>query len=173
MESEDRVKEAREQIWGATKKHRWIGCLVSFHTDFLYRDEDVAGEMLDLLDEQIAWREQTLKELSVPKAALQRSYDWMRWCDRCSLILCGDDVPAMGRHVEIITDSTGRRFDMRCGDDECIQIMPWPFSEQAFELELETRMLNQLSFADDADLAENLMESDVVKRRFQLQADFK
>lgn len=169
MKSDDRVEDAKRQIWEAKKKHRWIGCLVSFHTDFLYRGEDVSGEMRRLLDEEIKWRDRTITELEVSPELLQRSYDWMRWCDRCSLILCGDDVPAMGRQVEIITDSTGKRFDMSSDADSYLRIKPWPFAVPTFRLTVETRTVEQLTFSDDADLATKLREADVSIIEFKLR----
>ncbi len=171
MRSDNRFEEARSSIWEATKKHRWIGCLVSFHTDFLYRDEDVSDEMHRLLDEEAARRDRTLSELNITPTMLQRSYDWMRWCDRCSLILCGDDVPAMGRHVEIITDSTGQRFEIRQDEDERKRVKPWPFVEQPICLKLETRTVKQHTLSDDFELETKIREADVSTSEFLLYGE--
>lgn len=170
MSSEERVKDARSQIWEACKKHRWIGLLVSLHNDSLYRNEPVADEMQSLLDDERKRRSEVLNDLEVTSDDLQASYDWMSWCDRCSLILSGKDVPAMQRRVEIITTSQGQRYDLQQDKSGILHIEPWPFRERDFKVSIEARTLRQLSYQDDAELADALRHSSVHDEIFSFQS---
>ena len=168
LAAKERVLEAQRQIWEATKKHRWIGLLVSVHTDSLYRAESVSNEMERLLDAELHRRTEVLSSLKVGLGELQQSYDWMEWCDRLSLILAGNDVPAMERRIEIITNTRGERFDMHQSKEGLLHVEPWPFRKQEFSLTIEYRSLTQLTYADDAELALALQNATVKIRRFKL-----
>ncbi len=169
MEAKDRVTDARTQIWEAVKKHRWIGLLVSLHNHVLYEHEPASNEMRLLLDEESERRARVLAQLNVTAEQLRRSYDWMHWCDRCSLILSGNDIPAMQRHVEIVTNSQGVRYDLHADREGTLHVEPWPFRRRQIELALETRELRQLAFPDDAQLAKALRDATVEEVKFRFE----
>ncbi len=168
LREESRVEEMRDRIDEAYRKHTWIGLLQSKHADSLYRGEDVGSEMVAMLDAEAKRRLVAIKSLSVEEAALQQSYDWMRFCDRLSLILCGNDIPAMTRQLEISTDSSGKRSTIWQNEDEVVTIVPWPFVPEDFTLSIEYRSLKQLWFVDDADLGRQLREAIVDTRKFRM-----
>ncbi len=147
-----RVAQTQQRIDEAFRKHSWLGVLQSKHAECLYRGEDAARDMQRLLDEEAKRRAVTLKRLEIEPAIVQTSYDWMRFCDRLSLILCGSDVPAMTRRLEIISDDVGRRFEIWRDDTEHLRIAPWPFARATLELSVECRTLVELSYTDDAAL---------------------
>ena len=164
MKDENRVDEMQDRIDEAYRKHTWMGIIQSKHAECLYRDEDTADEMQRMLDSESNRRHESLIRLDVDPAILQKSYDWMHFCDRLSLILCGNDVPAMNRQLEIITDTSGTRFDLWQDEQDRIRIKPWPFSKNNFELSVEYRVVNQLSFVDDSHLGESLSACRVESR---------
>lgn len=161
MDDATRVREAEACIRRATMKDRWIGLLVSFHNNVLYEGEETCVEMKSFLKDQVAWRRKTLAELRSNQAQLQQAYDWLQWCDRCSLLLCGNDVPAMERRVEITTHSNGQRFEIWQASNGNLQLAPWPFRSESVTVCWEKRTLKQLSFGDDKELQRALEESDV------------
>lgn len=169
MASDNRRKDAEGHIWEARKKHRWIGLLVSFHTDFLYREESVSVEMSQFLDEEAMRRETVLKELNTTTDALQTAYDWMHWCDRLSLTLAGGDVPAMQRRVEIITNSLGQRYDLHQTKTGSLHVEPWPFRNSKFTVSVEDRTLTQLAFHDDEELRKALCATKVNERCYTFE----
>lgn len=169
MASDDRRKDAESHIWEARKKHRWIGLLVSFHTDVLYREESVSAEMSQFLEKEEIRRAAVLDELNATTDDLQNAYDWMHWCDRLSLILAGEDVPAMQRHVEIITNSLGQRYDLHQAKDGSLQVDPWPFRRQQFTVAIEGRTITQLAFRDDEELSDALCHAKVTERTHKFE----
>ncbi len=156
MQDDKRAAETQNRIDEAFRKHSWLGVLQSKHADCLYRGEDTTPEMQQMLDGESQRREAALTRLRIEPTLVQKTYDWMHLCDRLSLILCGDDVPAMHRRLEIITNVGGTRFELWQDDTECIRIAPWPFADETVTLSVEYRTLKQLSYADDAELGEAL-----------------
>ncbi len=156
INAEERVVEMQDRIDEAFRKHSWLGVMQSKHADCLYRGEDTTAAMQHMLDIESTRRETVLKRLEVDAASVQDAHDWMHFCDRLSLILCGNDVPAMHRQLEIITNARGTRFDIWQDEAECLRISPWPFTDGRVELSVEYRTLQKLSYADDAELGEAL-----------------
>jgi len=154
MKDENRVQEMQARIEEAYRKHTWLGIMQSKHAECLYSREDVTADMERMLKVEAKRRSAAMANLDIEPTTVQSTYDWMQFCDRFSLILCGDDVPAMNRRLEIITDSAGTRFDVWQDEDDRIRADPWPFDTDQVELRVEYRILKQLSFADDAELNE-------------------
>jgi len=168
MQDEDRVITMQDRIDEGFRKHSWLGVLQSLHAECLYRGQDTATEMQPMLDIEKKRREVMLQQLKVDATRVQKTYDWMHFCDRLSLILCGCDVPAMNRHLEIITNDEGTRFEIWQDESDRIRISPWPFVQDTVEISVEYRTLKQLSFADDAELGERLNASKVELRKFSI-----
>jgi len=164
MKDDKRAVEMQDRIDEAFRKHSWLGVMQSKHADCLYRGEDTTAEMQRMLDAESARREAVLKRLRIEPTVVQVTYDWMHFCDRLSLILCGNDVPAMHRHLEIITNDEGTRFEIWQDETDCIRVAPWPFVDETVELPVEYRTVKQLSYADDAALGNALNECPVKLR---------
>lgn len=161
MDDVTRVKEASACIRRAATKDRWMGLLVSLHNDVLYGDEDTCQDMRSMLTEQALWREKTLAELKTTRDHLQLAYDWLQWCDRCSLLLCGSDVPAMQRRIEIVSHSNGQTFYIWRDSNDCLRLEPWPFRTDLLVVCWEQRTLRQLSFRDDTALQTALDNAEI------------
>lgn len=171
MSAEKRFTEVRDRIENAYRKHRWIGLLESSHADFLYAEQKVSKSLEDLLETETKRRKLVLRGLKRKKCDLEKSYEIMRWCDRCSLVLCQDKVPAMGRHLEILTRSNGTRYDISRRKDDSVTVEPWPFALDEFSISVEVHTLRQLSFADDAELKRALNECEPKFRTWQFKKD--
>jgi len=168
MTAETRVSEMQTRIDDAYRKHSWLGVMQSKHAECLYCGEDTSSDMQQMLDTESERRETILKRLGIAAATVQRTYDWMHFCDRLSLILCGNDVPAMNRSLEITTDSEGSRSEIWQDEHERTRISPWPFLTETIELSIEQRTLKQLSLVDDAELGESLRAYQVELRIFNI-----
>lgn len=171
MKSDKRIAETQNRIDEAFRKHSWFGVMQSKHADCLYRGEDTTAAMQQMLDAEDQRREATLKRLRIDAVRVQETYDWMHFCDRLSLILCGDDIPVMHRRLEIITNDGGTRFEIWEDDTECVRVAPWPFVDKTVELSVEYRTLKNLSYVDDAELGQALKVCPVELRTFVLQND--
>jgi len=171
MQDEDRVVTMQDRIDEGFRKHSWLGVLQSLHAECLYRGEDTAKEMRPMMDMEKKRRERTLTQLLVDATLVQRTYDWMHFCDRLSLILCGDDVPPMNRRLEIITNEEGTRFEIWQDAHERLRVSPWPFVEDSVDLSIEYRTVKQLLFVDDAELGEALKACPVELIKFVICAN--
>lgn len=169
MKDDQRAAETQDRIDEAFRKHSWLGVMQSKHADCLYRGEDTTAAMQQMLDAEDERREATLTRLQIDPVRVQETYDWMHFCDRLSLILCGDDIPAMHRRLEIITKDGGTRFEIWEDDTECVRVAPWPFVDETVELSVEYRTLKQLSYVDDAELGDALKASPVELRTIVLR----
>lgn len=170
MTDEDRAVEMQKRIDESFRKHSWLGVLQSTHADCLYRGEETTAELQHLLVAEGRRREEVLGRLQVEPALVQQTYEWMHFCDRLSLILAGDDAPAMHRRLEIITNQDGTRFDIWQDDSGVFRVSPWPFVHDTVQLSLEFRTLTQLSYADDAELGRDLRRCPVQLRTMVLRA---
>lgn len=155
MSDQQRFEEVRDRLRNAYRKHRWIGLLESMHADFLYSDQDVCSELAELLDSGQSKRKTVSRQLATTKAKLKHAYDIMKWCDRCSLILCQGKVPAMERRLEI-NSLHKDRYEIWQREDKSLCIAPWPFSTDSFEVGVEVFELQQLSFENDRELGDAL-----------------
>ena len=170
LDDENRVDEMQDRIDEAYRKHTWMGIMQSKHAECLYRNEDTASEMQRMLNREGERRHASLIRLGIDPAIVQKTYDWMHFCDRLSLILCGNDVPAMNRRLEVVTNANGCRFETWQDDQDRIRVEPWPFSTDNFELSVEYRVLEKLSFVDDSALGEALQACQVESRTMPIVA---
>lgn len=170
MKDRKRADEMRNRIDEAFRKHSWLGVMQSKHADCLYRGEDTTADMQQMLDAEAQRREAALTRLEIKPTLVQATYDWMHFCDRLSLILCGNDVPAMHRRLEIMTNHGGTRFEIWQDDTDCIRVAPWPFIDEIVGLSLEYRTVKQLSYADDEELGTALKACPVDVRTLAMRS---
>jgi len=112
--------------------------LISMHSCFLNQGKgDENAEIAEFLDEQRQRQQQWREELDITKDAALVAYDFMRWCDRLSLILCQRQVPMGGRKLEIITDSEGLSYSLFRSEQGDLTVDPWPFSTDSFSVSVD------------------------------------
>lgn len=167
MTADLRYKKVRDCLENSYRKHRWIGLLESRHAEFLYGNEErVSAELKELLRTERERRKQVLAELELSGDDLHTAYEVMRWCDRCSLILCQDRIPAMGRSLEVITFADGTRVDLRQDESGLLTVSPWIFQSDHLEVTVEEHRLTQLAFNDDKELEDALRDATTQVRCF-------
>ena len=81
-----------EHIEQALYRGRWVALLTSMHTCFLNQGAD-STDIAEFVKEQEKLQKQWRKELGISKAEAESSYQFMKWCDRLSLILCQHQIP--------------------------------------------------------------------------------
>jgi hypothetical protein len=148
---------------------QWRSLLTSMHMSFLY--ESLRGQQQEtdaFLDEQKAGQQRWRRGLKITKAEAQQAYDLMQWCDRLSLILCRQELPEMGRHLEISTGPDGQRHEVaQPVAGGTIGIMPWPFAVREFSVSVEACQLSQLQFKNDEELSKAISEAPIVTLRWE------
>ena len=160
----ERFEEVQRRIESGYRKHRWIGLLAARHAEELYRHEAVSKKLAELLDVERRKRPALLDELRTTETALEVAYAVFQWCDRTSLILCQNALPAMQRRIEIAPLGDGKRYEIWQNVDRNVSVHPWPFSSDYFDQHVEVRTITQLSFTADRELEVCLRQSPVEKR---------
>ncbi|MEG3438638.1 DUF3891 family protein [Pannus brasiliensis CCIBt3594] len=147
----------RKHIENARYRGRWVTFLTSKHCCFLNdKKRSVSGEWKDFLDEQAEIQRRFPKELDIDEEEAERAYQFMRWCDRLSLILTRRQIPEAGRALEITSGIDGIRYDVRQIEDGRLTIEPWCFEETEFTVSVESIELSRLQFNDNEDLVNAL-----------------
>jgi hypothetical protein len=151
-------------------KGQWIAMLISMHMSFLYESMRGKGKELDtFLDEQKQHQEQWRKSLKVSQQEAKSAYALMQWCDRFSLILCRNELPAGERLLEVSTGPDGTKYEVMQQGDNTVVVKPWPFDEDEFEISIEAIYLNQLSFKNDQELLATLKKSTIKDKTWLLR----
>ena len=166
------LEQARGVLGAARFQGRWRSLLTSLHLSVLY--ESLRGQQKEtdaFLDELRASQEAWRKELKISKKEAQQAYDLLHWCDRLSLILCRQEIPEMGRAVEIYRGPGGGTTHTLAQPvaGGPVVVSPWPFREKAFAVSVEAGLLQQLQFKDDAELAAALRAAPIETLRWELR----
>lgn len=162
LDTESSLSKLKEHIAKARYRSRWVTLLTSKHICFL--SQSLWGESEewdDFLDEQIKLQEDYRQALGIDKDAADRAYQFMRWCDRLSLILVQQQIPDAGRSVEITSGIDGQRYDMRELPNGKLTVEPWPFEEDEFTVNVEACHLSQLKFDSNEALTEALQTAPI------------
>lgn len=147
IQSEQLLKEAY-------RKHAWTYLLIGMHYEYLYAGQEVDKRLQLILEDVKGKRKEILHRRSWTADLLDRTYGQLRFCDRLSLLLCGNDIPALGRAVEI-NDGLGEpAFLTQDPETQLLNIDPWPFALTAFTVSAECFLLTRLSFPSSKVLGE-------------------
>jgi hypothetical protein len=151
-------------------KGQWIALLISMHMSFLY--EEKRGESKDIdefLDLQKSNQQKWRRQLKITVKEASQAYAIMQWCDRFSLILCRNELPAGERALEVTKGPDGKRYEVIQKATEIVTVNPWPFHEDNFSLSIEASRVSQLSFDNDRQLLDTLRQSTVIEKKWLLK----
>ncbi|WP_238751596.1 DUF3891 family protein [Neolewinella maritima] len=175
MDTEDAQRSLQSEalLADAHRKHAWTYLLLGMHYEFLYAGQSVDERLKALLKDIATRRKQLLRQRHWKQKVLATTYGYLRFCDRLSLILCGEDVPTLGRQLEI-NDALGKVHYLRQQPDtERLTVTPWPFTTDRFTVRGESFVVQQLAFASSAALGDVLRDTvaEVREWEFVRQAD--
>ncbi|NDJ17561.1 DUF3891 family protein [Myxacorys almedinensis] len=149
--------QMRKHLEDSLYRGRWVALLTSMHMSRLNASQrGTSKEADEFLDEQRAAQKRWCKELKISQEDASSAYDFMQWCDRCSLILCQGELPDDERALEISKAHDGKRYDIRQFADGLITVEPWCFETDRFTVNVEVSYLKQIKFDDNASLTEAL-----------------
>lgn len=158
----DSVEPLKKHLENARYRGRWVTLLTSKHICFLNQDRwGTSQEWDDFLHEQVEQQEVWRKALGITKDEAERAYQFMRWCDRLSLILAQQKIPDAGRALEITSGIDDQRYDVRQLPDGKLTVEPWPFEEDEFTVNVEAICLSELKYEDNAALVAALKTSPI------------
>ena len=169
------LEQARGVLHAARFQGQWRSLLTSQHLSCLYEPlRGSAPATTAFLDELKKSRQRWGRALKTTPAEARQAYDLLHWCDRLSLILCRDELPEMGREVEIYHSpqrpAAGPHYVRQPGGPGTpVVVRPWPFVADALAVSVEASELHQLRFRDDAALAGALRTAPVRTLRWELR----
>lgn len=147
LEREIALEQMRRHAEDALYRGRWVAMLTSMHLCFLNEGRRAQlAELGEFLDQQYRLQHQWRTELEVSKDAAESAYRFMRWCDRMSLILCQQQVPDAGRHLEVQIGPDGERYSVYQQANGTLGVTPWPFNQPQITVNVEACCLAQLQF---------------------------
>jgi hypothetical protein len=162
LNKDSSIEPLAKHIMNARYRGRWVTLLISKHVCFLNQDKwGTSKEWDDFLNEQVQNQEKWRQALGIEKEEAERAYQFMRWCDRLSLILAQKQIPAAGRALEITSGIDGQRYDIRELDNGKLTVEPWPFENDKFTVNVEAICLSELKYADNEALVKALQESPI------------
>jgi hypothetical protein len=153
LERETAPAQLHRHVAEALYRGRWVALLTSMHLCYLNqakasKSEDIADFLSEQHQLQAEWRDQ----LKVSKEEALSAYNFMRWCDRLSLILCQRQVPSAGRTLEITTGPDNQTYWIHQSEEGQYCVSPWPFTPDTFTVNVDTCHLPQLQFASNDEL---------------------
>ncbi|PSB09720.1 DUF3891 domain-containing protein [Pleurocapsa sp. CCALA 161] len=155
LEGQTSVEKLNKHIDEALYRGRWVALLTSMHTCFLNQgsdSEDIAQFVKEQERLQKLWR----KELGVTQKEANSDYQFMKWCDRLSLILCQQQIPDNNRKLEINDGPDGQKYYIAKSDENSLTVTPWCFTEYKVKFYVETSHLSQVEFKDNTEIIEAL-----------------
>jgi hypothetical protein len=158
----DDIEPLRKHLDNARYRGRWVTLLTSKHICFLNQDRwGTSEEWDDFLQEQVGQQEAWRKALGITKDEAERAYQFMRWCDRLSLILAQQKIPDAGRALEITSGIDDQRYDVRQLPDGKLTVEPWPFEDDEFTVNVEATGLSELKYDSNEALVKALKSSPI------------
>lgn len=164
--SDNNPKEALEHAQrvysNCIQKSQMVGLLVGRHLNFLY--EGLAkdyGPMDEFLSRIRDKAKQQRKLYRINKGDEDSIYQLMRFCDRCSLLVCQGTVPEAGRKLEINRTIKDITYYVHRNESENFAIAPWPFQADEFSIDYEYRILQKPSFKDAKELKKAIENSEI------------
>jgi hypothetical protein len=168
------LTQAQDLLHAARFQGQWRSLLTSLHLSCLYEPlRGSAPATTAFLDELKQRQRRWARALKITPTEARQAYALLHWCDRLSLILCRQELPEMGREVEISPLPAGPAHASYVrqpgGPGTPAVVRPWPFAADALTVSVEALELHQLRFRDDAALAGALRAAPVHTLRWELR----
>ncbi|MBD2517137.1 DUF3891 family protein [Nostoc sp. FACHB-973] len=156
------INKLAELAKNALYRGRWVALLISMYISHLNEPQRGQSSKMDnFLDEQLQNQQRWHSELGIEKDEVDAAYAFMQWCDRLSLILCQQELPADERFLEISNGPDGQRYDIKQRRDHLVTVKPWPFQEEKFTVNVEACDIFQVKFESNAELSQALQKAPI------------
>ncbi|BCL36967.1 DUF3891 family protein [Nostoc sp. MS1] len=160
--SEESFQKLADLAKNARYRGRWVAMLISMHISRLNESKRGQSPAFDkFLDEQLENQKHFRQELGIEKDDADAAYAFMQWCDRLSLILCQQELPADERFLEISKGPDGKRYDIMQRSDRLVTVEPWPFEDDKFTVNVEACDLHHVKFKSNSELTQALQTAPI------------
>jgi hypothetical protein len=159
-DEETSYSNLRQHLEDSLYRGRWVALLTSMHLVRINSSKRGTSPGADaFLDEQVQNQTQWRESLEISEDEAQQAYDFMQWCDRCSLILCQQQLPEDERWLEISQAHDGQRYDIKQLSTGLVTVTPWCFEKDHFKVTVEASYLDQVKFENNQSLTEALKKA--------------
>ncbi len=143
----DVLKRMQRVLKSCERKSLWVKLLISYHNEFIYGHLKKESEKItNFFRQELNERKKLLKHFAIQEKEAKSYYEFLRFCDRLSLILCKDEAPECSRLLEINTSIQGDMYFIKKMEDDKLIVSPWIFKEDQFELSVEQRIIKETQF---------------------------
>lgn len=165
------LEQAQDLMHAVRFQGSWVTLLTSMHMSYLYESQrGNQKSATSFLDEQQALQRECRQYLGISRKEADRAYAIMQWCDRFSLILCRNELPADERALEITKGPDGETYFVKQLPNDLLRVEPWPFAPEQLQVQVEYRVLEQLQFKNDQELAKVLQQTKPQFKTWTLRA---
>ncbi|MGA8855516.1 MAG: DUF3891 family protein [Christiangramia sp.] len=163
------VKRSKRLLRQAEEKSIWISMLIAHHLQFIHKEMAGKKKTLSKFIKELEETEASyIKDLNLTTKKVDAIYQIMVFADRCSLILCQDEIPMKNRKLEINTSIAGKTFWLKGKESGDIQIEPWIFDKKNFTVEAQYKLIAQSSFNSKNEFESLLNKSPVQIKSWNL-----
>lgn len=156
------LQKVKKHLENSFYRGRWVALLTSKHICYLSQDrKKMSEDWHNFLETQEQQQEIWQQELGISSEEAERSYQFMLWCDRLSLILAQKQIPEDGRALEITHGIDQQRYDLRCLENGHLTVEPWPFEDEKFTVNVESSHLSNLKYDSNDALTTALKQAPI------------
>lgn len=139
----------------AITRSSFIALLTARHIAFTHSADPKAKNFLSKLKKQ---EKNWMKTANTTANEVAKAYDLFELCDAFSLLICQNMLAPKQRKLEISSGPDGIKYFV-VTEGENLQVSPWPFEVDEFEVSYEVRNLPQLVFKSDTEFKKILHET--------------
>jgi len=163
------VKRSKRLLSQAGEKSQYTAALIAHHLQFIYKEMANEKKTIAKFLKQLEQSEKKyIDNLDLSKKEIEAMYQILVFADRCSLILCQDEIPKKNRGLEINNSIDDKTFWINKNESGTIQIDPWIFEKDTFTLEAEYKLIKQSNFNNNKEFEKFLDQSPVKIKRWEL-----
>jgi hypothetical protein len=142
----------------AMSKGRYVGLLIARHIQFLYAGEPSGRQYCRTLKKK---EKQWLAEAKTTSREISSSYELLEFCDAFSLLICQQLMQPENRKMEISSGPDGESYQLSVSGGGELNVVPWPFEEDSFEVNYESLCMKQLTFKNDSEFRSRLRRAQI------------
>lgn len=150
----------RKHVIDSLYRGRWVALLTAMHLSRINSSKRGTSKEADAFLDELKDREKLWRDdLGISQEEADQAYAFLQWCDRCSLILCQQELPDDERKLEISVAHDGEDYAIKQFSNGLVTVIPWCFQDDKFTVNVEASMLTQIKFDDNKQLTAALKEA--------------
>lgn len=148
-------KPSQRLIDMAITRSSFIALLTARHIAFTHSADPLAKKFLAKLKKQ---EKNWMKAANTTEDEVHQAYELLEFCDAFSLLICQNMLQPEQRSLEISCGPDGTKYYV-ITEGENLQVNPWPFELEEFDVSYETRNLPQLVFESETEFKKVLYKT--------------